>query len=407
MHTTTIDADTIINTIVESARLFAYSHAEILTAIAEFDTHNLAEHYGCASTGAWLARVLKMKRTRAYEYAAVARKLTAFPTILDALRQGSIDYTSVRYMLDYATDTNQHELVEIARYSGYQGLVHALAGATPTEKQPQDAGEHCGLTIREDGQYVRGWFCMNATDGVAFQAALRAGAHAYADDNAVDEADAQMMRSTFGLPPARLMLQSLMGMVHMVRTGAATHATMAPAAQVMVHMTSDGRAFLPNHMAAPAARLANLVDHADLMGVLYDAQGQVIRFGRKRRLASPKQVQVLLGMWGHKCAVPGCGHTRFLQMHHIRDWAEGGATDVENLVPLCSRCHSLVTDGFIRVVKPGPTLYFRFASGEQWVCEPGRVGYRDDAAEIELDGWGVDSFADEAAPTWDWDTPKV
>ncbi|WP_210385503.1 HNH endonuclease, partial [Corynebacterium sp. HMSC08D02] len=91
-------------------------------------------------------------------------------------------------------------------------------------------------------------------------------------------------------------------------------------------------------MAAPAARLANLVDHADLMGVLYDADGQVIKFGRKRRLASPKQVQVLLGMWGHKCAVPGCGHTRFLQMHHIRDWAEGGTTDLENLVPLCSRC---------------------------------------------------------------------
>ena len=407
MHTT-IDADTIINTIVESARLFAYSHAEILTAIAEFDTHNLAEAYGCASTGAWLARVLKMKRSRAYEYAAVARKLTGFPTILDALRQGTIDYTSVRYMLDYATYANQAELINIATHSGYQGLVTALAGADTTEAQPEDTGEVCGLHIREDGQYIRGWFCMNATDGAAFQTALRAGAHAYAEDeHTLDETDAAMMRSTFGLPPARLMLQSLMGMVHMVRTGAATHATMAPAAQVMVHMTSDGRAFLPNHMAAPAARLANLVDHADLMGVLYDADGQVIRFGRKRRLASPKQVQVLLGMWGHKCAVPGCGHTRFLQMHHIRDWAEGGATDIENLVPLCSRCHSLVTDGFIRVVKPGPTLYFRFASGEQWVCEPGRVGYRDDTAEIEMDGAGVDSFADEIAPTWDWDRPTV
>ena len=407
MHTTTIDAEAIVNTIVHSARMFAYSHAEILTAIAEFDTHNLAEAYGCASTGAWLARVLKMKRTRAYEYAAVARKLTGFPAILDALREGAIDYTSVRYMLDYATYANQTELIAIATQSGYQGLVHALAGADTTCKQPVDAGEACGLHIREDGQYLRGWFCMNATDGAAFQAALRAGAHAYVDEHALDEADAAMMRSTFGLPPRRLMLQSLMGMVHMVRTGAATKATMAPAAQVMVHMTTDGRAFLPNHMAAPATRLANLVDHADLMGVLYDAHGQVIKFGRKRRLASSKQVQVLLGMWGHQCAVPGCGHTRFLQMHHIRDWAQGGATDLENLVPLCSRCHSLVTDGFIRVLKPGSTLYFRFASGEQWVFEPGRVGYRDDAAEIEVDGWGVDSFADETAPTWDWDRPTV
>ena len=406
MHTTT-DAEAIVNTIVDSARLFAYSHAEILTAIAEFDAHNLAETYGCASTGAWLARVLKMKRTRAYEYAAVARKLTGFPTILTALRAGHIDYTSVRYMLDYATYANQAELIEIATHSGYQGLVRALAGAMPTGDQPADTGEACGLQLREDGEYIRGWFCMNATDGAAFQAALRAGAHAYTDEHTMDERDEAMMRSTFGLPPRRLMLQSLMGMVHMVRTGAATKATMAPAAQVMVHMTTDGRAFLPNHMAAPARRLANLVDHGDLMGVLYDAQGQVIKFGRKRRLASSKQVQVLLGMWGHTCAVPGCGHTRFLQMHHIRDWAEGGTTDVDNLVPLCSRCHSLVTDGFIRVVKPGPTLYFRFASGEQWVFAPGRVGYRDDAAEIELDGSNVDSFADETAPTWDWDRPKV
>ncbi|OIR43684.1 HNH endonuclease signature motif containing protein [Corynebacterium sp. NML130628] len=406
MHTT-IDAEAIVNTIVDSARLFAYSHAEILSAIAEFDAHNLAETYGCASTGAWLARVLKMKRTRAYEYAAVARKLTGFPAILTALRNGHIDYTSVRYMLDYATYANEEELINIATHSGYQGLVTALAGASPTGGEPADAGEACGLHLREDGEYIRGWFCMNATDGAAFQAALRAGAHAYVDENALDEADAAMMRSTFGLPPRRLMLQSLMGMVHMVRTGAAKHATMAPAAQVMVHMTTDGRAFLPNHMAAPATRIANLVDHGDLMGVLYDSQGQMIKFGRKRRLASPKQVQVLLGMWGHKCAVPGCGHTRFLQTHHIRDWAEGGATDLENLVPLCSRCHSLVTDGFNRVVKPGPTLFFRFASGEQWVCEPGRVGYRDDDAEIEMDGWGMDSFADETAPTWDWDRPKT
>jgi hypothetical protein len=31
-------------------------------------------------------------------------------------------------------------------------------------------------------------------------------------------------------------------------------------------------------------------------------------------------------------------------MHHVVPWEHGGSTDLDNLVPLCSKCHHLVHD---------------------------------------------------------------
>jgi 5-methylcytosine-specific restriction endonuclease McrA len=43
----------------------------------------------------------------------------------------------------------------------------------------------------------------------------------------------------------------------------------------------------------------------------------------------------------HCCRAPGCGHTKFLEVHHIRSRADGGGNDLENLITLCSACHRL------------------------------------------------------------------
>ena len=38
-----------------------------------------------------------------------------------------------------------------------------------------------------------------------------------------------------------------------------------------------------------------------------------------------------------RCAFPSCTHTRFLDAHHVKHWADGGATELDNLVLLCRR----------------------------------------------------------------------
>ena len=46
------------------------------------------------------------------------------------------------------------------------------------------------------------------------------------------------------------------------------------------------------------------------------------------------------------CAHPGCP-VRFddCQIHHVTEWTYGGATDLANMLPLCSRHHHLVHEG--------------------------------------------------------------
>lgn len=75
----------------------------------------------------------------------------------------------------------------------------------------------------------------------------------------------------------------------------------------------------------------------------------IIAYGRLRRLASPAQVKALLLRDGRHCQAPGCGRTGFLQAHHVVFWSRGGPTDLDNLILLCSGCHTLVHLGRLEV----------------------------------------------------------
>ena len=45
------------------------------------------------------------------------------------------------------------------------------------------------------------------------------------------------------------------------------------------------------------------------------------------------------------CRFPGCHQTRHLEAHHRVAWADGGATDLDNLILLCQWHHTAVHEG--------------------------------------------------------------
>ncbi|MCK9996210.1 MAG: HNH endonuclease [Candidatus Krumholzibacteria bacterium] len=61
--------------------------------------------------------------------------------------------------------------------------------------------------------------------------------------------------------------------------------------------------------------------------------------GARRANISPRLRRLVLARDGYRCQGPGCGHTRFLEIHHRIPVALGGRTEMENLVTLCSGCH--------------------------------------------------------------------
>ena len=79
--------------------------------------------------------------------------------------------------------------------------------------------------------------------------------------------------------------------------------------------------------------------------VLLEHDGYPHDQGRARRTVSRRLRRALHRRDGGQCRFPGCGTTSWLHAHHVVHWAEGGPTDLDNLVSVCGFHHHLVHEG--------------------------------------------------------------
>ena len=95
--------------------------------------------------------------------------------------------------------------------------------------------------------------------------------------------------------------------------------------------------------------------------------GPILSVGRRTRTIPPA-LRRALDIRDRGCRFPGCG-LRFTDAHHVRHWADGGETSLENCVLLCRHHHRLVHEG-------GWTL-------EWW--GPGRAVFRSPKGGVHFD----------------------
>ena len=72
--------------------------------------------------------------------------------------------------------------------------------------------------------------------------------------------------------------------------------------------------------------------------VLENDKGEVLNIGRRSR-AVPRRLAHALRIRDGGCRFPACGQRRWTDAHHIRHWADGGETSLDNLVTLCRYHH--------------------------------------------------------------------
>ncbi|GAA2582921.1 HNH endonuclease signature motif containing protein [Winogradskya consettensis] len=83
---------------------------------------------------------------------------------------------------------------------------------------------------------------------------------------------------------------------------------------------------------------------ARVLPVVLGGQGQVLNAGRRRRLASGALRRVLY-LRDRGCGFPGCDRPpRWTEAHHVWFWADGGPSNVDNMVLLCVRHHKVLHD---------------------------------------------------------------
>jgi hypothetical protein len=98
-------------------------------------------------------------------------------------------------------------------------------------------------------------------------------------------------------------------------------------------------------------------------GTVVDAGGPM-QLGRTQRVASAAQRRALAALYP-SCAIDGCSvGFRHCTIHHVDWWRHGGNTDIESLLPLCTRHHHRVhDDGWILELRPDRTLIVTFPDG--------------------------------------------
>ena len=100
--------------------------------------------------------------------------------------------------------------------------------------------------------------------------------------------------------------------------------------------------------------------------VLENERGEVLNIGRRSRTV-PRRIGHALRVRDGGCRFPGCGQSRWTDAHHIRHWADGGETSLENLVTLCRYHHRSLHRGEYRIAhsKENGTLIFLDGTGSR------------------------------------------
>lgn len=408
--------------------------ARFLLSLAEFDARDLAREAGAPSTVCWLSRTLDVADKTAYEYLGVSRTLGKFPLIAAAFLAAELSYSKIRLLASHLTPENEAELLALAVTLSVNELALALAGRRSVDDDDGPRADSFKMWIDKNTGRYRFSGDLSPELGAKFAAALKCGELAnlrdladvdpdqFADDEAVGElidaaeeeapavpaADGQGRPVTrFGPPLRSALLSGLLGMMNLART-AETSARQAPGAQVHVMVTEDGHAFLPANPGAPSDLLKDLVLNGQFRGHLLDAKGVTMKMGRSRRLVTPGQETALLARWMFQCAMPGCNHARFLEFHHIVEYSAGGGTDTDNLVPLCSACHALVSSSMAKIEIDGAALRFSFRDGSVYLSQnrslPVKVGQGPGLFDAPAPQWrgnwdetGTLSFDDEGS----------
>jgi hypothetical protein len=120
-----------------------------------------------------------------------------------------------------------------------------------------------------------------------------------------------------------------------------------------------GQATLDNGDHVPVGQVRQLACNAGIIPLLLGSQGQPMNIGRKTR-TFPAGIRRTLVARDRGCAFPGCGRPpRQCDAHHIKHWANGGDTSVDNAVLLCRHHHTLIhqSEWEVKLVNGIPTFY--------------------------------------------------
>ena len=356
--------------VAHAQRINAAEYA-FLELVREFDIRQGWKAYQFNNCAEWLNMKCGIVVGTAREKVRVASALFDLPRISRAFASGELSYSKVRSLSRVATPHNEAQLLEYAQ--------QATAEQVQRRCQQMHNADRAAST-RDVNEIHRGRFLRRSVDGsgrmtISIELTEEAGALVMAAlERAMAEADASRDASTAedeASFPAR-QADALVDMARAYLAGdSAKTASPADHYQVVVHVDEAALRAEPVEGARsdlPIESVRRLCCDAGVVVVTEDDKGNPLDLGRKHRVVQPALRRALIARDRH-CCYPGCAHTRWLEAHHVMHWIDGGKTNLDNTLLLCSAHHRRLHEGGFRI-KPNHTgeWYFETAAGKRLCC---------------------------------------
>jgi hypothetical protein len=132
---------------------------------------------------------------------------------------------------------------------------------------------------------------------------------------------------------------------------------------------------------------------AGIVEMVVGPTGEPLSVGRKRR-SIPTALKRAMLCRDKKCRFPGCQNRVFIQGHHMKHWADGGKTELGNVISLCSFHHAFVHEHGYRV---------ELVDGEPIVTNPHGVVVDEAPKRGEATGLPIVESIDERTHECAWD----
>ena len=290
--------------------------ARLIALLAELDARRLYLGEGCSSLFTYCTQVLRLSEHAAYGRIEAARIARKFPVVLDRLVEGAVTLTTLTLLGPQLTPDNHQQVLAEARHQSKREVEHLVARLRPLPP--------VAVSVRKPSSARSLW-----TDLLA-------------DATSEVQTGAAPVPLPPLAPPRPVVLTPLAPDRYKLQLTVtrATHDKLRRAQDLLRHAIRTGD-------------LAEIVDRAVtlLLADLERAKLAAVEHPRAARSRVPGAryipSAVRRAVWKRdvgQCAFVGaegrCTERGFLEFHHIRPYAAGGATIAENLELRC-RAHNL------------------------------------------------------------------
>lgn len=348
------------NTAAGIAGRLAQAHAALVELASQLIDESAWAGDGIKSPEHWLQIFAGLSPSHAREVTRVARRTADLPEAVALMEDGrlSLDQAavvaryvpaefseSVAFLAEQTTVTQLSRVLSRYEFTGRSDVLGATIDS-PSGLDPWTEAAKLSMTSAHGRFTLR--YTTNAVDGALVEQAIREAKDALfcagQTDTTLADGLLEVANRSLGdvAPTPRL-----------------------DKYRIVVHLDTDG-AWIGKRCALPRHHLDRVTCDGRLLPV-WETEGVPVSVGRSRRIV-PEHTRRLIEDRDQGCRYPGYQATGFLENHHITHWADGGSTNVDSLMSLCSYHHREHHNGSFDVAgNPNVPDGLRFT---------GRRGYR-------------------------------